>query len=120
MAEIYHMIPTETWQRVCRQPTFEPASLADEGFIHCTVGERNLLEVAARHYRDEPGDWLVLVLDPARITEEVRWEVQPDGLAYPHLYGPMNLDAVTEVCRFPRAADGSFLPFRDHALTPDH
>ena len=118
MAEIYHMIPTGTWQRVRGQLAFEPGSLADEGFIHCTVGERNMLSVAERFYRDEPGDWLVLVLDPARITNEVRWEVQPDGLAYPHIYGPMNLDAVTEVCRFPRANDGSFLPFRDNAGPP--
>lgn len=119
MAEIYHMISTESWLRVRGQQIFEPESLADEGFIHCTVGERNLLEVAERHYRTEPGDWLVLVLDPARITHEVHWEVQPDGLAYPHIYGPVNLDAVTEVCRFPRAPDGAFLPFRDHTGWPD-
>jgi uncharacterized protein (DUF952 family) len=43
----------------------------------------------------------------------MRWEPQPDGLAYPHIYGRLNLDAVTDVCRFERTAGGDFLRFRD-------
>jgi uncharacterized protein (DUF952 family) len=77
------------------------------------VGERNLVEVAGRYYGHLPGDWLVLVIDPARVSAEIRWVVQPDGLAYPHIHGPVNLDAVAEVCRFPRSADGGFGAFRD-------
>ena len=112
MAEIYHMVPVSHWEAARRGPTLEPESLASEGFIHCTVGEHNLLEVADAHYRRQPGDWLVLVLDPAKIRAEVRWEVQPNALAYPHIYGPLNLDAVTEVRPFPRDREGRFLPFR--------
>lgn len=112
MAEIYHMVPAALWEAVRGALALEPESLASEGFIHCTAGERNLLEVAERHYRQQPGEWLVLVLDPAMISEEVRWEVQPDGLAYPHIYGPLNVSAVTAVLPFPRDAEGGFLPFR--------
>lgn len=112
MAEIYHMVPAETWAKVSDAAEYRAESLESEGFIHCTVGERNLLEVAERFYRDLPGDWLVLVLDPARIRSEVRWAPQPDGLAYPHIHGPLNLDAVTEVRAFPRDVEGRFLAFR--------
>lgn len=111
MAEIYHMIPAATWASVSNATEYRAESLESEGFIHCTVGERNLLEVAERFYRDIPGDWLVLVLDPARIRSEVRWALQP-ALAYPHIHGPLNLDAVTEVRPFPRDAHGRFLAFR--------
>ncbi|MEP7215281.1 MAG: DUF952 domain-containing protein [Anaerolineaceae bacterium] len=112
MAEIYHMVTAAHWEAARRGSMLEPDSLATEGFIHCTAGERNLLEVAETHYRDEPGEWLVLVLDPLKIGAEVSWEVQPNGLAYPHVYGPLNLDAVTEVRPFPRDSAGRFLPFR--------
>ena len=113
MPEIYHMLPEAEWRVARVFPDYAAASLATEGFIHCTCGERNLVEVAQRFYRDEPGDWLVLVLDPGRITSEVRWEPQPDGLAYPHIYGRLNLDAVSAGCRFPRSSDGEFFSFRE-------
>ena len=112
MAEIYHMVSAPDWETAHAGTTLEPQSLAEEGFIHCTVGERNLLEVAEAHYRQQPGDWLVLVLDPAKIAAELRWEVQPNALAYPHIYGPLNLDAVIEVLPFPRDSYGRFLAFR--------
>lgn len=107
------MVSEPTWRPTGGAPGYAPESLASEGFIHCTVGERNLIEVAARYYRDQPGDWLVLVIDPARVVAEIRWVVQPDGLAYPHIHGPLNVDAVVEVCRLPRTADGGFGAFRD-------
>ena len=113
MGEIYHMIRAETWVAVQGEAEYRDDSLAHEGFIHCTAGERNLVDVAARHYAGDRGDWLVLVLDPAKLRSEVRWELQPDALAYPHIYGPLNLDAVTAVCRFPRNPEGVFQPFRD-------
>ena len=112
MAEIYHMVPAALWQAARGGSVLAPASLASEGFIHCTAGERNLLEVAEAHYHHESGEWFVLVLDPAKVTAEVRWEVQPNALAYPHIYGPLNLDAVIEVLPFPRDSNGRFLAFR--------
>ena len=105
------MVLAKDWAAARDGAVLKPESLASEGFIHCTAGERNLLEVAEAHYREVPGEWLVLVLDPAKLTAEVRWEVQPNALAYPHIYGPMNLDAVTAVRPFPRDAEGRFLPF---------
>jgi len=112
VAEIYHMIESEAWAMAQGRTTYEAPSLATEGFIHCTAGERNLVAVANRHYAHSAGDWLVLVLDPARITSEVRWELQPDAMVYPHIYGLLILDAVVEVCSFPRSEDGTFGHFR--------
>ena len=110
MAEIYHMLPAATWAAARSQERYAPDSLASEGFIHCTVGERNLIQVANRFYRDAPGEWVVLVIDPALIDRTVRWEPQPDGLAYPHIYGELNVSAVIGDTPFPRTNEGDFLP----------
>ncbi len=112
MAEIYHMIPEDEWAQAAPGPGYAPESLATEGFIHCTAGEANLIDVAGRYYPGSPASWLVLVIDPSRVRAEIRWELQPDGLAYPHIHGPLNTDAVTAVLPFPRDASGAFLPFR--------
>ena len=112
MADILHMVPVEAWSHARGAPSYSPDSLPAEGFIHCTVGERNLIEVATRYYGHVQGEWLVLVINPARVEAEIRWVVQPDGLAYPHIHGPLNRDAVIEVCRFPRDAGGGFGAFR--------
>ena len=114
MAEIYHMLPTADWTAFLQsgRPEYRASSLASEGFMHCTVGERNLIGVATRYYAPEPTTaWAVLVIDPARVRSELRWESQPDGLAYPHIYGPLNRDAIIESRPFPRDASGGFLPF---------
>lgn len=80
--------------------------------MHCTAGERNLLGVATRYYAAETATaWTVLVIDPARVGAEVRWQLQPDGLAYPHIHGPLDRDAIIESRPFPRTQAGAFLPF---------
>ncbi|MGH2631838.1 MAG: DUF952 domain-containing protein [Tepidiformaceae bacterium] len=114
MAEIYHMLPAAEWAafRASGASEYRAASLAAEGFMHCTVGERNLIGVATRYYAADPtSGWTVLVIDPARVSSEVRWQPQPDGLAYPHIHGPLNGDAILEARPFPRTAGGAFLPF---------
>ena len=108
------MLPTADWEAfvASQSKTLLAPSLASEGFIHCTAGERNLIGVATRYYAAEPAStWTVLVIDPARVQSELRWEPQPDGLAYPHIYGPLNRDAIVESRPFPRDESGEFLPF---------
>lgn len=112
MAEIYHMVPAAEWTLLAPGSDYAPGTVPAEGFIHCTTGEANLIDVAGRYYPGSSAAWLVLVIDPARVRAEIRWEVQPEGIAYPHIHGPLNTDAVTAVLPFPRDASGAFLPFR--------
>jgi len=39
----------------------------------------------------------------------VRVSYERRGRLFPHLYGPLNLDAVTEVLHFPCDAEGQFV-----------
>jgi uncharacterized protein (DUF952 family) len=59
--------------------------------------------------------WFSLVIDPHLVTSEIRREDGGNGNFYPHIYGPLNVNAVTAVVAFERNPDGSFvLPARLH------
>ncbi len=72
--------------------------LADVGFIHCST-ETQWPEVRARFYADVT-DLLLLHIDETRLTVPVRFEQLGDAPeVFPHVYGPIPLDAVVEVER---------------------
>jgi len=75
--------------------SFEAESLDSEGFIHCSYGHQ-LDGVIGRYYSDAP-ELVVLKLDIGKLTSKLVSEPSTGGEAYPHIYGPINLDAVVEV-----------------------
>jgi uncharacterized protein (DUF952 family) len=111
-------VPAADYESVPAGQPYLPAGYAEDGFIHCTVEASVLLEVANRFYRDVAGDFLVLDIDPARLRAELRLEepVPPaplgsplDGVRFPHIYGPLNREAIVAVRKARRAPDGRFL-----------
>lgn len=71
-------------------------TLEQEGYIHCSEPEQ-VEGVLGRFYADVD-DVLVLEIETDRLTAPWRSERLP-GMdePYPHIYGPLNLDAVVEV-----------------------
>lgn len=67
-----------------------------------------VLGTANRFYQGQTG-LVLLVLDAAQLTAPLRFDEVPDHGTFPHLYGPLNLDAVRAVVPFPPQADGSFV-----------
>jgi uncharacterized protein (DUF952 family) len=64
--------------------------------------------VANAFYQGEP-DLLLLVIDVDRVAEEIRYESVPgQAQPYPHIYGPLNIDAVIRTRPFRPAPDGQF------------
>ncbi len=112
MGKILHITTQTTWEAAQATGQYTADSLAAEGFIHCSTPEQ-VIGVATSLYRGQTG-LVLLYIDEARISAEVRYEDCYDtGLEFPHIYGPLNLDAVTRVVPFPPQANGSF------ALPPD-
>lgn len=104
---LLHLVPSAVWSAACADPSapYAPPSLAAEGFVHCSPDEPAVLAIADAHYRDVPGPLLVLVLDETRLGAEVRREGS-GGVVFPHVYGPIERDAVTAVLQVRRDADG--------------
>lgn len=116
-AHILHLVAADDYRAVPAGASYLPRQFAADGFIHCTVEPEVLLHIANAFYRDVSGEFLVLVIDPARLTAELRYEpplpAPADGLLlgrlFPHIYGPLNLEAVVTVRAAQRAPDGTFL-----------
>lgn len=82
-------------------------TLAEVGFIHCS-GPDQVEHVANAAYVGQQ-DLVLLLIDPERVRAEIRYESAEGGLElFPHVYGPLNVDAVVEVVAFPPGPDGRF------------
>ena len=101
-----HLVPTEAWERQQSGPTYVPEAYDSDGFIHLTIGESNLMEVANLFYKQDARQYSVLELDKNRITARVQFD--DDSGRYPHVYGPLNVDAVIAVYPVDRNDDGIF------------
>jgi uncharacterized protein (DUF952 family) len=121
---ILHILRRAEWDKALRHGIYRPPSLAAEGFIHCsTVAQA--LDTANIFYRGQT-DLLLLCIDASQLTSPLSYEspaaagdARPRA-RFPHIYGPLNLDAVVDVIEFPCGADGSFqTPAAIRALPPD-
>lgn len=111
MSIIYHIATAQDWEQARRDGQYTTSTrgktLAEQGFIHASTAEQ-VAPVANVIYRGLP-DLLVLVIDTDRVGPEIRWEAVPGSDApFPHIYGPLNVDAVTETRPFEPGPDGEF------------
>ncbi len=102
---LVHICPRDDWQAAQAAGEYRAASLETVGFIHCSRPEQ-VLGVANSFYTGVP-DLVLLWIDPARLSAKVRWELA-DGQLFPHLYGPLNLEAVVAVTGLFPDDDGIF------------
>ena len=97
MTILYHIIPIPVWETLQTQKEYRAPSLESEGFIHASASLEQVLWVSNRIYRQEPA-LVVLCVDRAKAIAEIKDEMAKDGAGpFPHVYGPVNLDAVAEV-----------------------
>lgn len=107
---IFHIVPGEAWQQARSEGLYRGDTLESEGFIHCSLA-RQVVAVANARFRGQQG-LVLLEIDAARVRSEIRYE-GADGDLFPHIYGPLNTDAVVTVYDFSPDADGQFrLPGR--------
>ena len=98
---IYHLALARDWEAAQAAGAYTVSTLgrtlAEEGFIHAARADQ-WPGVRERFYAGVTGPLLLLVIDPDRLAAEVRTERVP-GLdeTFPHVYGPVDLDAVVEV-----------------------
>lgn len=116
MTLIYHITTRDASLTARQTGEYRTESLEKDGFIHCSQLFQ-VLGVANAFYNGQK-DLVLLVIDPARLKAELKYEAPVHPVAsdpapsaadrFPHLYGPLNFDAVVSVVDFPPLADGKF------------
>jgi uncharacterized protein (DUF952 family) len=104
---LLHLVPRAAWEAAQAEGVYRAGSLATEGFIHCSTREQ-ILAVANHLYHGRHG-LVLLAIDPRRLDVPLRWEgADPEWGEFPHLYGPLRVDAVTDVWSFEPGPTGDF------------
>lgn len=92
---IYHVTTNAGWQQALEQGFYHHISLEKEGFIH-NCSRAQLAGVLDRYYKNEK-DLLVLHIDEKLLKAALKYELAPSvNEEFPHIYGPINIDAVVQ------------------------
>ena len=91
---IYHIVLPEVWEQVRVEPLYRHESLAAEGFIHCSYEDQ--LDGVIRRYYAGYQELVVLTVDTGKLSARLVAEPSTGGEIYPHIYGPLNMNAVVD------------------------
>jgi uncharacterized protein (DUF952 family) len=96
MPIIYHVTGASDWKQAQEQGFYEAPSLKTEGFIHCS--ETHQVAGVLDRYFAGRNDLVKLHVNTDKLTSRYvqEWSNSVED-TFPHVYGPINLDAVEEV-----------------------
>ncbi len=103
---IFHITTLETWHQALTAGIYAADSLETEGFIHCSTIDQ-VIQTANRYYFGQTG-LVLLAINEEQLQADLIYEESEPGHFFPHLYGSLNLDAVTQTPDFPPNLDGRF------------
>ena len=106
MTRILHITTYEQWRLAHDAGVYRGDTLDSEGFIHCSLPGQ-VVGVANERFAGRRG-LVLLSIDTDRLDAELKFEGAPGGEHFPHIYGPLKMDAVTEVLPFEPGDDGRF------------
>ncbi len=96
MPIIYHVTTASEWDAAREKGFYETPSLQTEGFIHCSE-EHQVAAVLERYFAGKT-NLVKLVIDTDKLTSRYVQEWSPSTQdTFPHIYGPVNPDAVIDV-----------------------
>lgn len=103
----YHMVPKKYYESQNAKSDYLPAEFNRDGFIHCTDGEFMVSGIAYNIFKKLDDDLLVLFIDKEKVQAKTQYD-DPESL-YPHIYGPLNRDAIVKVGNMVRDRKGDWI-----------
>ena len=93
---IFHIVLPEVWAAFYTD-LYRASSLESEGFIHCSFSEQ--LDAVIERYYSGADKIVVLEIETDELMSRVLNEPSTRNEIYPHIYGPINRDAIVGVTR---------------------
>lgn len=104
---IYHITSQDRWQEAQKEGVYLPEAYETDGFIHCSKKEQ-IPCVGERYYTGQAG-LLILSINIDKLTSKLVYENLTGGEeVFPHIYGPLPLNAVEFTAAFEANTDGKF------------
>jgi uncharacterized protein (DUF952 family) len=95
MPIIYHVTTRDEWEAAEKKGVYTTPSLQEEGFIHCSASAEQVEGVLQRYFSGKTG-LVKLVIDTDKLESRFIYDWSPSTHdTFPHIYGPLNLQAVT-------------------------
>ncbi len=105
---IYKILPREAWEQAVRDGVYHGAPIdVRDGYIHFSSASQ-VVETAVKHFSGQK-DLMLVAVDVASLSDALKWEPSRGGALFPHLYGPLPIDAVLSARALPLRADGTHL-----------
>jgi len=109
---IYHLALVADWDAAREAGEYRVSTLGvtleEEGFIHTSFVDQ-VAATAERFYADVRDPLVLLVIDETLLCSP--WRIDPvpgSPTGFPHVYGPIGVEAVVDVVPVRRAGDGSW------------
>jgi uncharacterized protein (DUF952 family) len=103
---IYKICPASAWREAERSGVFRgSADDLRDGFIHFSTAPQ-VAGTARKHFFGQSGLFLIAV-DADSLGDSLRWEPSRNDELFPHLYGELDLGAVTAVLEMRTRSDGT-------------
>jgi uncharacterized protein (DUF952 family) len=93
---VYHITTPTQWAEALAAGEYRADTLATEGFMHCSTLDQ-VEGVLARYYAQAP-QLVRLKIDREKVIPPLVFELAGSiDEVFPHIHGPLNLDAVVAV-----------------------
>ena len=106
MTSLFHITEQVSWDQAQTNGVYTAPSLETEGFIHLSSRDQ-VIGTANRFYQGQLG-LVLLEIESDRLQEKLQYDSVPGHGTFPHLYGPLNLDAVIRTLPLTPNSDGHF------------
>ena len=122
MPTIFHIAFADQWEAAQQAGSYRWSTRGkslDDGvtFIHCSHADQ-VATVTNSFYADVTEPLRLLVIDVERLVSALCDEdLDGIGMSFPHIYGPLNLDAVVDVRPYERGEDGRWPDVAAEALS---
>ena len=104
---IFHIATAAEWKKSFEIGEYSFDALKTEGFIHCSE-RHQVLAVAKRIFKGRT-DLVLLKIENSQVVPKIVFENTEGGTEkFPHIYGPLNVDAIVEVFLFHPVHSGEF------------
>ncbi len=93
---LYKIMSKQEWETAQAQGIYEGSEVDQkDGFIHLSAAHQ-VRTTAQKHFSGRADLLLVSVLEK-KLGKNLKWEASRGGDLFPHIYGPFQLNAISEV-----------------------